>query len=80
MAVQMTIAFEQLLALVEQLRPEEQVFLIEHLQGQLKQKPLSISEKQTLFKSTIIHLEAWPQDFSLRREDWYGDDGRSSRR
>ncbi len=24
----------------------------------------------------VIHVDAWPEDLSLRREDLYGDDGR----
>ena len=75
MSVQLTITFDNLLELAEQLKPEEKQSLIEHLQQETKPRRLSKEEFKDLLHSMIIDLPL-AQPFSLRREDWYDDDGR----
>jgi hypothetical protein len=63
--------FEEVIKLAEQLTPEEQEALIEHLRAskqRAKQRPSA-----TL---TVFEVGVWPQGMTLRREDEYGDDGR----
>lgn len=69
MAVQLTIPFETLVELVEQLPPDQRSALIERVQHKEQPKPLS---KQFL----VFDVGDWPKDMTLRREDEYGDDGR----
>jgi hypothetical protein len=68
MSVQLSLSFEDLVHLAEQLTPEEQKTLIERLETG-KKKPVP-------FDFPVIDIGPWPGDFSLRREDWYSDDGR----
>ncbi|HEY8598639.1 MAG TPA: hypothetical protein VIL85_09425 [Thermomicrobiales bacterium] len=75
MAVQLTIPYETLIALVEQLPPDEQRDLLQRIQERAEQRPLSDEEWQTAFQSLMIDrplVGAIP----LRRSDWYDDDGR----
>jgi hypothetical protein len=69
MAVQLTIPFETLVELVEQLPPEQRSTLIERVQR--KNQPKRLSEQLLVF-----NVGAWPEGMTLRREDEYGDDGR----
>jgi hypothetical protein len=65
MTVQLTIPFETLVELVEQLPAEEQLTLIERIQHkQVKSKRLS---DQLL----IFQVGEWPSHLTLRREDEY---------
>lgn len=76
MAVQLTIDYEQLVELVEQLSEEQQKELIGRLLTQrAQQRPLTAEEKIQLFDAAKIHnaVNITP---SIRREDWCGDDGR----
>lgn len=69
MAVRLTIPFETLVELVEQLPPEEREALVERVSGRHKPRRLT---------DTLLTFEVgkWPERLSLRREDEYGDDGR----
>lgn len=76
MAVQLTIPYEQLVELVEQLSEEQRKALIVRLLTQLpQQRPLTAEEKIQLFDAAKIdnRINVTP---SIRREDWYDDDGR----
>jgi hypothetical protein len=76
MAVQLTIDYEQVVQLVEQLTQEQQQALIARLMTQqAQQRPLTAEEKIRLLDATKIHREV-NEEPSIRREDWYGDDGR----
>ncbi len=75
MSVQLTIDFETLVELAEQLSPEDKQALIQRLQETAKQRELTVQEWKTLFESTVIHNPI-KEPFSLRREDWYDDEGR----
>jgi predicted aminopeptidase len=76
MVVQMSLDYEQVVGLVEQLSEEQQNQLIAHvLQQRTQQHPLTADEKIRLFDTAKLHLPV-NQTPSLSRADWYGDDGR----
>jgi hypothetical protein len=76
MALQLPVQYEQLIELVDQLSEEQQNDLIQRLLTQrARQHPLTIEEKLKLLDSLKIHA-AVREEPSIRREDWYDDDGR----
>jgi uncharacterized protein YheU (UPF0270 family) len=74
MAVQLTIPYETLVELVEQLPYEERTDLAERL-ARLEQKPRNVDKWIAMFDAAVLHVEI-NEAPSIRREDWYGDDGR----
>jgi len=70
---------KQVISLIDQLSPDEQMKVVEHLQSQGKippvMTPLTFAERQRLFSAMQIDSEVIEEP-SPRREDWYGDDGR----
>ena len=76
MGVQLTIDFETLVELVDQLPLLQKFNLMQHLVKTAQERELTAEEKIALLKSTVIDLGPVSPDFSFRREDWYGDDGR----
>ena len=76
MAVQLTIEFEKLVELVDQLPTEQQQYLVQHITEQSHQRELTPKEKIELLNSTVHDLGEISPDFSFRRDDWYSDDGR----
>jgi hypothetical protein len=76
MAVQLSIDYEQVVALVEQLSPEQQTDLLTRLLEKSKMRQLTSQERKALLESITIDLGAVLPGYSDRREDWYGDDGR----
>lgn len=76
MVVQLPIQYEQLAELVEQLSEEQQKDLIKRiLTRQARQRPLTIDEKLKLLDAAKLDV-AIREEPSIRRVDWYGDDGR----
>lgn len=75
MTVQLRVEFETLLDLVDQLSDEQRHMLMRHIQ-QSEDTAVTQDEWKTLFESTLLDLGPVVSDFSNRREDWYGDDGR----
>lgn len=76
MAVQLNIDYDQIVELVEQLSEEQQRDLIARLlTHRARQHPLTAEEKIQLLDAAKLHnpINAAP---SVRREDWYGEDGR----
>ena len=69
------VTYEAVVRLAEQLSPEAQKALIEHLQEIAKQRELSFEEWKALFDANIDYTPV-VNDISPRREDWYDDDGR----
>lgn len=69
------ITYEAVVKLAEQLSPEAQKALIEHLQEIAKQRDLSFEEWKAVFDSMVDYTPV-VSDISPRREDWYDDDGR----
>jgi hypothetical protein len=61
------ITLDEVLKLAEQLTAQEQAKLIERLQEKQETHPP--------FNFPVIDLGPWPENVSLRREDWYDDDG-----
>lgn len=75
MAVQLTISYETLLALVEQLPVHQQHELLLRLLQKTKPRALSKEEKRALFHASILSVPVHEVP-SVRRQDWYDDDGR----
>jgi len=74
MAVQLTIPYETLVELIEQLPEAEQDDLLERLTRR-KQQPLTAEEWIQEFNAAVLSVEV-NEAPSIRREDWYDDDGR----
>lgn len=67
---------EIVIALAEQLSAEERAALVRHLQADsLPSAPLTAEERKRRWQAAILHAEV-NEVPSIRREDWYGDDGR----
>lgn len=75
MSVYIPISYEMLLDLVEQLPKSQQTALIHHLQKTVQSSSLTKEEKKALLKSSIRNIPL-NQEPSIRREDWYDDEGR----
>jgi hypothetical protein len=76
MAVQLDIEYENLVQLVQQLSDDEQKRLIERILSQRAAvRPLTVEEKIQLLDAAKLNnlINEMP---SIRREDWYDDDGR----
>jgi hypothetical protein len=71
MAVQLNIPYEKLIELVQQL-PKEQRENLLHI---LSEQPKELSRRD-VFRSMSLDLGAVQPEYTDRREDWYGDDGR----
>ncbi|MBC8100943.1 MAG: hypothetical protein H7Y11_15995 [Armatimonadetes bacterium] len=67
--------YDAVVILAEQLTPDEQRALVEHLQHIASTRQLSYAEWKTVFEAMKITIPL-VGEFSDRREDWYGDDGR----
>lgn len=80
-------SYEYALTIVDALNPDQQRAMVIHLTERLAQqrqdrlieaastRELTVEEWKALFDMTVIHTPPLA-DFSNRREDWYGDDGR----
>jgi hypothetical protein len=75
MAVQLKIPYETVLNLVEQLPEEQKHELLTRLLNNAENRPLTKEEKKTLYHSSILSIPV-NEEPSIRREDWYDDDGR----
>lgn len=75
MAVQLTIDYETLLGLVDQLELAEQHKLIAHIFEKLNHQRLSNEEFKKGLNNLVIDRPIASED-SMSREDMYGDDGR----
>jgi len=75
MAVQLNIPYETLVTLVEQLPPKEQQDLLARLLHITRKRPLSKEDRLALFHTSILSVPV-NEAPSIRREDWYDDDGR----
>lgn len=76
MAVQLSIDYEQVVALVEQLSPEQQTDLLVRLIEKSKTRRLTGQERKAVLEAMTLDLGAVVLGYSDRREDWYSDDGR----
>lgn len=75
MAVQLTIPYETLVELVEQLPPEQQENLLQRILTGKRASNLTRSERVAAYRASIMSVPL-REEPSIRREDWYGDDGR----
>jgi len=64
-------------SLVNKLRllPPERIREVEAFIDLLQQRAHQTADQQKP-DFPVIHVGYWPDNLSLRREDWYGDDGR----
>ncbi|MBZ0299002.1 MAG: hypothetical protein K8J31_04640 [Anaerolineae bacterium] len=69
------VTYDEVLRLAEQLTPAEQQALIAHLQELAEHRALTDDEWDALFDSLKMNIMP-AAEFSLRRADWYDDDGR----
>lgn len=69
------LTFERIVELVDRLTPQEQTQLTTHLLQTARKRQLSVHEKMNLLRAAQIDV-AVIEEPSIRREDWYGDDGR----
>jgi hypothetical protein len=74
MTVQLNISYETLIELVEQLPTEQQRDLLTRLLEKADNQ-LSKEEKKALYHASILSVPVLDAP-SIRRQDWYGDDGR----
>jgi len=76
MAAHLNVDYEQVVSLVEQLSEEQQSDLIVRVLTQrARQRPLTIEEKIQLLDAAKLDNPVHEAP-SVRREDWYDDDGR----
>lgn len=75
MAVQLNIPYETLLSLVEQLPEEQQQDLLQYLIKRAGDQKLTTDEKLALYHASIMNRPV-NEAPSIRRQDWYDDDGR----
>jgi hypothetical protein len=61
---------ESLVRLAEQLTEAEQAELVRRLEA------LRAPRQRPTLTLRVFHVDAWPNDMTLRREDEYGDDER----
>jgi hypothetical protein len=76
MTVQLSIDYDQLVELVKQLSETQRKDLIAQLLSEAAQRrPLTVEEKIQLLDAAQLE-NAVNEAPSVRREDWYDDDGR----
>ncbi|MCB9455244.1 MAG: hypothetical protein H6671_04565 [Anaerolineaceae bacterium] len=76
MALKLPVQYEQLVELVEQLSEEQQNDLIARLLTlQAEHRTLTVEEKIKLLDAIKLNV-AINEEPSVRRVDWYDDDGR----
>jgi dihydroneopterin aldolase len=75
MAVQLTISYETLVELIEQLSEAEQKALIERLLSDRQAATLTRAERLAAYHASIMSIPL-REEPSIRRENWYDDDGR----
>ncbi|GAB4432146.1 MAG: hypothetical protein KatS3mg051_0894 [Anaerolineae bacterium] len=75
MAVQLTISYETLVALIEQLSDEQRQDLMRRLREHTGPQRLNANDRLRMLRAAQIN-QAVKEEPSLRREDWYDDDGR----
>ena len=69
------LTLDQILRAAEDLSPDDRAVLIQQLQALPRLQVGSAAARIARFKAAQIHAQI-NQEPSVRREDWYGDDGR----
>jgi hypothetical protein len=75
MAVQLNIPYQTLLELIKQLPDEQKKVLAQDLLHQTTSRDLTTEERLALYHTSILSIPV-SEEPSIRREDWYDDDGR----
>jgi len=73
--VQLTISYETLVALIEQLSDEQRQDLMRRLRERAGQQRLTADDRLQMLRAAQIN-QAVKEEPSPRRKDWYDDDGR----
>ncbi len=71
----MDVTLEQVVELADRLSPLEQTQLTAHLLEAARKRQLSVQEKMRLLHAAQFEVRVIEEP-SVRREDWYNDDGR----
>jgi hypothetical protein len=74
--LQLNLEWDALLKLVDQLPPETKRQLRQHLDGQLSVPEHQDPAWEELLRASVMSVGEVMPDFSFRRDDWYGNDGR----
>ena len=72
---QTLVTYLQLAVQERELTVEEKWMMLKHYQKVQEERELTYEEWKALFELSMLHI-GLPEDFSDRREDWYGDDER----
>ncbi len=75
MVVQLSLEYHQVIEIVSQLTDEQRESLLAYLSQNRSQKMLSSAQRKAIFHANIL-AHTILEEPSVRREDWYGDDGR----
>ena len=76
MTVQLTIAFETLLELVDQLTSEEQTRLMKYLRQKKTEETLGGDEFRVVFNNVMAEHDSGAAEDSISKENWNADDAR----
>jgi hypothetical protein len=71
----MDVTLEQVVELADRLSPLEQTQLTAHLLEAARKRQLSVQEKMSLLREAQFDVRVIEEP-SVRREDWYNEDGR----
>lgn len=75
MTLKLDITYDMLRELVNQLTEEQKRALVHELTATLATSPMTTEKRQNLYHSNIL-TNSVKNVPSVRREDWYNDDGR----
>ncbi|MEP6987037.1 MAG: hypothetical protein ABI970_15635 [Chloroflexota bacterium] len=76
MALQLTIDYETLLELVDQLTPEEQTRLMKYLRQKKTEETLDGDEFRVVFDNVMTERDVNAAEDSITKENWNADDVR----
>jgi hypothetical protein len=74
--LQLNVEFDAILKLVDQLTLEDKRLLRQHLDRQMSEASRNDAAWDALLQASVVSVGGVDANFSLRREDWYSDDGR----
>lgn len=71
-----TVTIDEVFEIAEQLSPSDQQVLITRLRKLAQDATINPDQRKANFHALIVDLGEVASNYSLRREDWYGEDGR----
>ena len=75
MTLKLNITYEQLRDLLRQMPATERRVLMDEVENEAAQQPLTPAEKKAIYHASIMSVPVQEAP-SIRRIDWYDDDGR----